>query len=65
VISQLAHDTRSDSRPDEETHRYQEAAEDALEQLAWCIGYLHGIGKANVARALSRNRRVIRSGLKR
>ena len=54
-----------DSRHDEEARRYQQAAEDALEQLAWCIGYLHGIGKTNVSRALSRNGSAIRSALKR
>jgi hypothetical protein len=55
----------SDSRHDDhEARRYQQAAEDALEQLDWCIGYLHGIGKTNASRALSRNRSVIRSALR-
>ena len=51
-------DVRSD-----ETERYRQAADDALQQLDWCIGYLHGIRKARIARALSRNRSLIRSQL--
>jgi hypothetical protein len=54
----------SDSRHDEEARRYQQAAEDALEQLDWCIGYLHGIGRTTVSRALTRNRSVIRSAMR-
>jgi len=52
---------RSDSR--EEVERYRQAAEDALQQLDWCIGYLHGIKKTEVSRVLSRNRSHIRSRL--
>jgi hypothetical protein len=55
----------SDSRHDEEARRYRRAAEEALEQLDWCIGYLHGIGRTELSRALSRNRSVIRSALMR
>ena len=55
----------SDSRSDAEARRYQRAAEDALLQLEWCIGYLHGIGETRVSRALSRNRSSIRSELMR
>ena len=51
------------SRRDEEARRYKRAAEDALVQLEWCIGYLHGIGEKNVSRALSRNHSSIRSAL--
>jgi hypothetical protein len=40
--------------------QYRRAAEDALEQLDWCIGYLHGIRKRNVSARLSRNRAYIR-----
>jgi hypothetical protein len=52
---------RDDSR--EEIERYRQAAEDALQQLDWCIGYLHGIRKTQISRALSRNRSHIRSQL--
>jgi hypothetical protein len=41
----------------------QTAAHDALQQLDWAIGYLHGIRKVQIARALARNRSHIRSAL--
>jgi hypothetical protein len=47
----------------EESRRYRQAAEDALQQLDWCIGYLHGIRKVQISRALSQNRSYIRSSL--
>jgi hypothetical protein len=47
----------------QETERYRQAAEDALQQLDWCIGYLHGIRKVGISRALARNRGVIRTNL--
>ena len=43
--------------------KYRQAAEDALSQLDWCIGYLHGIRKVEVSRALARNRSFIRKSL--
>ena len=46
-----------------EAERYRRAAEDALQQLDWCIGYLHGIRKLEVSRALARNRTYIRTRL--
>jgi hypothetical protein len=60
---------RKESRDDElerlrnEAERYRRAAEDALQQLDWCIGYLHGSNKARIAAALSRNRSYIRKEL--
>jgi hypothetical protein len=48
---------------DDVAERYRLAAQDALEQLDWCIGYLHGTGRTNVSSALSRNRSYIRSQL--
>jgi hypothetical protein len=50
-------------RGEEECERYRRAAEDALQQLDWCIGYLHGIRKLDVSRALAKNRSFIRSQL--
>jgi hypothetical protein len=47
----------------EEARRYRRAAHDALEQLDWCIGYLHGSRKTGVAAALARNRSYIRTNL--
>ncbi len=45
------------------TERYRQAAEDALQQLDWCIGYLHGIRKAAISQALAQNRTQIRRNL--
>jgi hypothetical protein len=46
-----------------EADRYRRAAEDALQQLDWAIGYLHGIRKTDISRALAKNRSFIRSNL--
>ena len=48
---------------DADLERYRRAAEDALQQLDWCIGYLHGIKKVKISRALARNRSYIRTHL--
>src|SRR5689334_19952376 len=42
---------------------YRRAAEDALQQLDWAIGYLHGIRKTGISRALAKNRTHIRTRL--
>ena len=42
---------------------YRRAAEDALQQLDWAIGYLHGIKKTEISRALAKNRSHIRQSL--
>lgn len=47
----------------EEGERYRQAAEDALQQLDWCIGYLHGIKKGRISTQLARNRSYIRRHL--
>ena len=47
----------------DDVQRYRRAAEDALQQLDWCIGYLHGIRKLDVSRALAKNRSHIRRQL--
>jgi hypothetical protein len=56
---------RNDSKgsKQEETDRYRQAAEDALQQLDWTIGYLHGIHKTDISRALAKNRSYIRQRL--
>jgi hypothetical protein len=54
---------RDDDGRDEELNRYRQAAEDALQQLDWCIGYLHGIRKVDISRALAKNRSYIRTQL--
>jgi hypothetical protein len=43
--------------------RYRQAAEDALQQLDWCIGYLHGIHKSKISSQLAKNRSYIKSQL--
>ena len=42
---------------------YRRAAEDALQQLDWAIGYLHGIHKTEISKALAKNRSHIRQRL--
>ena len=42
---------------------YRRAAEDALQQLDWAIGYLHGIRKTGISKALAKNRTYIRTRL--
>ena len=46
-----------------EADRYRRAAEDALQQLDWAIGYLHGIRKVEISKALAKNRSHIRRSL--
>jgi hypothetical protein len=47
-------------KTDDELERWRRAAEDALQQLDWAIGYLYGVRKQPQARALAANRRTIR-----
>ena len=58
---------RSSARdaPDKQTEadRYRQAADDALQQLDWAIGYLHGIHKTEISKALAKNRSYIRQQL--
>jgi copper oxidase (laccase) domain-containing protein len=44
---------------DGEIERYREAADNALDQLEWTVGYLDQIHKRQIARVLDRNRRQI------
>jgi hypothetical protein len=53
----------ADSPKEREADRYRKAAEDALQQLDWAIGYLHGIRKTDISRALAKNRSYIRTRL--
>jgi hypothetical protein len=52
-----------DDNGDDETDRYRQAAQDALEQLDWCIGYLHGIHKTKISTQLAKNRAYIKRNL--
>ena len=56
-------DRNNDRIKDDDLERYRQAAEDALQQLDWCIGYLHGIRKVDISRALAKNRASIRTRL--
>jgi hypothetical protein len=49
--------------PRDQTERYRQAAEDALQQLDWCIGYLHGIRKSKISTQLAKNRTHIKRNL--
>ena len=61
----MARDNNDNNAHEDELERYRQAAEDALQQLDWCIGYLHGIRKTDISRALARNRSQIRTQLMR
>ena len=52
-----------DEARSDEVERYRRAAEDALQQLDWAIGYLHGIHKTGISKALAKNRSYIRKRL--
>jgi hypothetical protein len=52
-----------DHPKEQEADLYRKAAEDALQQLDWAIGYLHGIRKVAISRALAKNRSYIRQRL--
>ena len=54
---------RNSNSKQDEADRYKQAAEDALQQLDWAIGYLHGIRKVEISKALAKNRSYIRSHL--
>jgi hypothetical protein len=55
--------TKRSSDTQDEADRYRQAAEDALQQLDWTIGYLHGIHKTDISKALAKNRSYIRRSL--
>jgi hypothetical protein len=55
--------TYADHPKEQEADRYRKAAEDALQQLDWVIGYLHGIRKVEISRSLAKNRSHIRTQL--
>jgi transcription initiation factor TFIID subunit TAF12 len=55
--------SRNGRSKQDETDRYRQAAEDALQQLDWTIGYLHGIRKTEISKALAQNRSFIRKRL--
>jgi len=44
----------------EGAERYRLAAEEALDQLDWCVNYLYRIRKGRIAKVIEKNRSVIR-----
>ena len=57
----MARHGNDDSRAHtEEVARYRRAAEEALNQLDWCVDYLHRIRKNRIAQVISNNRSLIR-----
>jgi hypothetical protein len=44
---------------DSEIERYRAATMQTLDQLQWCINYLHRIRKDSIAKVLERNRSQI------
>ena len=50
---------------EQEVARYRRAAEETLDQLDWCINYLHRIRKSGIADALGKNRALIRRQMNR
>jgi hypothetical protein len=62
----MARDSNNKDRQDSaqaEAERYRAAAEAALDQLDWCISYLHRIRKSPIATALAQNQSEIRRRL--
>jgi hypothetical protein len=47
-------------RREEQIARYRLATEETLEQLGWCVHYLHSIRKRRIAEVIDNNRRHIR-----
>ena len=54
---------QNDNRRSSDTDRYKQAAENALEMLDWCIGYLVGSHKDKIASRIAENRRYIKENL--
>jgi hypothetical protein len=61
--SQSSRSNNNSTSQAEDAERYRRAAEDALQQLDWAIGYLHGIKKTQISKALAQNRSYIRRNL--
>jgi len=59
----MARRDKSESAHETEVERYKQAANDALQLLDWCIGYLVGIHKGKIASTLARGRAQIRTQL--
>jgi hypothetical protein len=52
----MASNRKGDARSRaEEIERYRRATEEPLDQLDWCIDYLHGIRRNRIARVKRKN----------
>ena len=51
---------RREEATEREIARYRRAAEATLNELDWCINYLHRIRKPDIAKAIAKNRSTIR-----
>ena len=49
----------------DEVDRYRRAAEEALNQLDWCVNYLYRVRKSDIARVIEKNRAHIRRQMSR
>jgi hypothetical protein len=58
----MAEDNNDDEarRPEQEIAQYRLAAEETLDQLQWCVNYLHRIRKPRIAEAIDTSRRIRR-----
>ena len=62
----MARNGKDDVRAQTEAaERYRLAAEEALNQIDWCVKYLYRIRKDRIAHAVERNRMVIRREMSR
>jgi hypothetical protein len=61
----MATNDQTRAQADEEATRYRRAAEETLDQLDWCVNYLHRIRKPRIAQAVAKNRTEIRRRMRR
>jgi len=54
------HEDDEARRREDEIARYRLAAEETLEQLQWCVNYLHRARKPRIAEVIDKNRLQIR-----
>ena len=57
-------DDRAEASADDQAARYRRAAEDTLDQLDWCVNYLHRIHKPRIARVVAANKSAIRERMR-
>ena len=48
---------------DNEAERYRKATHMTLEQIDWCVEYLHSLRKTRISRQLAKNRSAIAARL--